>query len=679
MKHFTLHVRAAALAVLLVCSMLPAVALAAAPPLQFRIDEGRNINSFMREGAVAAHLVLRSGRDPRILVAFPAGNSGVGAWFEETPNPVRWELITPPRAVTGADKKGRPLRGIEAVAQVDTGYLRVRQTVLSSVRVLRDFQSVGTVPAEVITAPVVTGNKLSWARDRLDGAPGYQLSLEVLDGGQVSASGITAADPARLRLKITALSGETPLVPLGGESLVSLLPAPDTRAQHALTFLSYEQKFLAGSWRFNTYFGRDTLISLALLGPVLQPQAMQSGIAAVLARLAPNGEVAHEEDIGEFAVLRNMKEGRGKSDAPIYDYRMVDDDLMLPPVAAEWLLGKATRVQASGFLRSRHAGGRTNGDSLVSNLQRVVERTAAFAADPRVQNLVGLHEGRMTGQWRDSLEGLARGRYAYDVNAVFVPASLAAIDRLVKSGLLDPYTSADQRRVLQQAAAQQRVWTDKAPPLFVVAIPADQARKQVAAYARSIGVEAAAPLAKLGDETLQFNALSLDAAGRPIPVMHSDDGFALLFGMPSPSELERSIRAIMRPFPAGLLTPVGMLVANPVFTGPEVQARFSNSAYHGTVVWSWQQAVLAAGLNRQLARTDLPASLLKQLSTARAEIWDVIVASNAVRTSELWSWSFTNGRYQIEPFGQRGTDEDESNAAQLWSTVFLALPRPRAD
>jgi hypothetical protein len=122
-----------------------------------------------------------------------------------------------------------------------------------------------------------------------------------------------------------------------------------------------------------------------------------------------------------------------------------------------------------------------------------------------------------------------------------------------------------------------------------------------------------------------------------------------------------------------------MLVANPVFAGPEVQARFTNAAYHGTVVWSWQQAVLAAGLNRQLARTDLPASLRKQLSTARTELWNVIDAANAVRTSELWSWSFSNGRYHIEPFGQRGTDEDESNAVQLWSTVFLALPRPRAD
>lgn len=37
-----------------------------------------------------------------------------------------------------------------------------------------------------------------------------------------------------------------------------------------LTFLSYREKYLAGSWRFDTYFGRDTMMSLTLLAPVLQ-------------------------------------------------------------------------------------------------------------------------------------------------------------------------------------------------------------------------------------------------------------------------------------------------------------------------------------------------------------------------------------------------------------------------
>jgi hypothetical protein len=118
-----------------------------------------------------------------------------------------------------------------------------------------------------------------------------------------------------------------------------------------------------------------------------------------------------------------------------------------------------------------------------------------------------------------------------------------------------------------------------------------------------------------------------------------------------------------------------MLVANAVFAGPEVQARFTNNAYHGTVVWSWQQALMVAGLDRQLARTDLPGELRARLASARAQLWSAIDAVGELRSSELWSWSFAEGRYRPQPFGVRRADEDESNAAQLWSTVFLALPK----
>lgn len=51
------------------------------PELAYTVEEGDNLNAFVRAGPVAAHLLLRNGTDPRILVAFPAGNSGVGLWF----------------------------------------------------------------------------------------------------------------------------------------------------------------------------------------------------------------------------------------------------------------------------------------------------------------------------------------------------------------------------------------------------------------------------------------------------------------------------------------------------------------------------------------------------------------------------------------------------------------------
>ncbi len=51
-------------------------------PFHFEVKEGQNLNYFLRDGMSAAHLVLRSGDTPRLLVAFPAGNSGVGVWFQ---------------------------------------------------------------------------------------------------------------------------------------------------------------------------------------------------------------------------------------------------------------------------------------------------------------------------------------------------------------------------------------------------------------------------------------------------------------------------------------------------------------------------------------------------------------------------------------------------------------------
>ena len=653
-------------------------------PLAFRIDEGRNINVFVRDGQTAAHLLLRSGDVPRILSAFPAGNSAVGLWFDKIDRPATWTLDTPPTPSPMKDAKGRSLHAVQAVASIDVPVLRFRQAVLSSIRVLRDYEALGKAPSEILVTgrydPSLRGGAgMVWARDRLDGAAGYVLSVRGLDGTIVDKDGIRAGKGGRIRIAIVAGSGETPLTPLGGDALLTNGARADPRARNALSYLSYKEKFLAGSWRFDTYFGRDTLMSLRLLMPVLQPAAVEDGIGAVLARLAASGEVAHEEDIGEFAVLRNAKEGRGRIASPVYDYAMVEDDFMLAPVARAWLLDAPRgRARAAAFLAAPAGKGLRQGDLIARNFAWVVNRTAAFARQPGYKALVAIKAGRLTGQWRDSEEGLGRGRYAYDVNAVWVPAALAAIERFAASGLLDRYGTPEDRAAMAKAAAQAQAWQRAAPRFFAMTVPNAEASADIAAYARKVGVPPAPALASLGTGPLAFNALSLDDAGKPVPVVHSDDGFALLFGTPSSADLDRSVDAMMRPFPAGLMTDVGLLVANPAFAPADVQGRFGATAYHGTVVWSWQQAILAAGLDRQLARSDLPGATRSRLTSARTRLWRAIDAAGEVRTSELWSWAYANGRYTVAPFGASSADVDESNAAQLWSTVFLALRPPPA-
>jgi hypothetical protein len=313
---------------------------------------------------------------------------------------------------------------------------------------------------------------------------------------------------------------------------------------------------------------------------------------------------------------------------------------------------------------------------LIRNLRLVATSAANFTADPRYSNLISLKPGHKTGQWRDSEDGIGGGRFPYDVNAVLVPAALEATARLLASGLLDPFIAPADRELLNKTAGAARIWRERAPGLFNTTIDNERARAAVNSYARQIGVPAADALASLGGNPVSFHAISLDASGRPVPIVNSDETFALLFAMPEPATLERDVQSVIRPFPLGLLTGAGMVVANPVFAENTLQARFTNHAYHGTVVWSWQQALFASGLERQLGRADLPEPVRQHLLSAQQSLWRAIQATQSVRSSELWSWRFEAGHYTVAPFGASGTDVDESNAAQLWSSVYLAVRAP---
>ncbi|KVL50797.1 hypothetical protein WT01_31960 [Burkholderia cepacia] len=648
--------------------------------LSFRMDAGGQINAFYRQDKVAAHLLVRSSTKPRLLVVFPAGNSGTGLWFDDTAQPVTWSLDTPPAALSAPDAHGRPLYGIGADVSVDTSTLTIRQGVLSNVRFLRDFNGGATIPQQILTAPTVQGSAAQWQRDRIDGAPGYSLRITLRDGGSIApAAGgkLVLSAPAgshTLRLHVDALSGETPLSPITHADLLAPSANPDPVSQNVLEFLSFHDKLLAGSWQYDTYFGRDTLISVRMLMPVLEPAAIEAGLSSVLSRLSTDGKVAHEEGIGEFALVDNQKNGKPNDPTPTYDYKMIDSDYLLAPIAAAWLIDDTRgQARAAAYLAQRGSDGQTNGARLVVNLLHVATTAQPFAQQPSVANLIHLRPGEIVGNWRDSTDGLGGGVYPYDVNAVLVPAALRAANAFLTRGLLDPYLDAGQRATLANTANQAATWETQAPPLFQVSVAAAQAATDVSAYAPSAGVPAgAAPGAPLA-----FYALSLDQQGNPVPVMNSDGGFALLFGTPPDDQLQRIVTDVTRPFPTGLVTDAGMLIANPAYASQALWPKFTSSAYHGTVIWSWQQAMWVAGLDRQLARQDLSAATRTLLAQARQTIWQVISNGRDMRTSEMWTWSYVNGKYQTDAFGTRSADATEANAAQLWSTTYLAIRDPQ--
>ena len=128
----------------------------------------------------------------------------------------------------------------------------------------------------------------------------------------------------------------------------------------------------------------------------------------MLSRLSTDGKVAHEEGIGEFALVDNQKNGRPNDPTPTYDYKMIDSDYLLAPIAAAWLIDDTRgKARAAAYLAQRGSDGQTLGSRLVVNLLHVATTAQPFAQQPTVANLIHLRPGEIVGNWRDSTDGPA--------------------------------------------------------------------------------------------------------------------------------------------------------------------------------------------------------------------------------------------------------------------------------
>ncbi len=646
--------------------------------LNFEITEGNVFNQFYRQDNVAAHSLFTSGNQPRAVVAFPAGNSGVSLWFAETHKAVNWQQIGETLPAHDSTLDGDALHGVAMQYQVDADKLEVEQAILGSVRVIRSYVYSHQVPSEMVNELSVNDNTITWYRDRLDGQGGYKLQVSVENGTISEAKNgnvqFIANANKPMQLSLLALSGDKPLTPIRKDQLLKQIPQNQTLTADVLAYLSYEEKMMAGSWRFQTYFGRDTLLSLAMLMPNLTDTATQAGLSSVIERLAPSGEVAHEEDVGEFAILRHLREQQKNDVSPLFDYKMMDDNYMLSIISAQYLLGDSVNAQqAQAFLQRKNARGQSYADLLVENFKLVLETAKPYVQNPTITNLISLKEGEHFGEWRDSHEGLGYGRIPYNVNAVFVPAALQSIASFKQSGLMDDaFTKAGLHLDVNDIQTSANTWLTSSEH-FKVSLTAQQAKLRQQRYLQARQMDSTIEGLDLDAKDTQFYAVSLNKDGSPVEIMNSDIGFSLLFANPTHEQLSIAVNAILAPFPQGLLSDVGMMVASGVYADVKLYPYVTNNHYHGEVVWSWQQALFAAGLNKQLARRDLPSELRAQLVAAKQRLWAVINKTQAVKQAELWTWDVENNRMRIRPFGQQAGNKTESNAAQLWSTVYLSI------
>ena len=501
------------------------------------------------------------------------------------------------------------------------------------------------------------------------------------------------------------------------------------RQVRGFELLASREKLMAGLPNYATYFGRDMLLTALMMRPVLREAMSEFAVASALRKLSPRGDVSHEEALGgqavreaasEYAALVDEQQRAARDDrraesdsllaratAVLRDmrrvrenYHMIDDEFQLPILAARWLADPGVPAARKRAFLLDASDGEPRLHRLLRELALVSSMTAPYAANPIADNLVSFpprDTGWSAASWRDSGAGYAGGRYAMDVNAIWVPHALEAMERIFASlhtlGLDVHELAASVRGVrgtpltryardsmaLRAAIASWR----GASRHFVVRLGPREAAERRALRLGAMpqaeqrvwsGLEAAASA-----NPVTFLAVALDAAGRPIGVANSDPATRLFLGdtegrttaidAAAVEEVLRDVRLFVRPYPEGLLIDgVGPVVANDAYAPPAVWRAFERDPYHGPrVVWGREVNLFLLGVANRVA--GLPGDSLlapheQELRAAVRTVRDAVQASGF--RSELWSYEVRTGR--VVPV-RYGTGSD----VQLWSTSDLAV------
>jgi hypothetical protein len=250
---------------------------------------------------------------PRLIVAWPAGNSGIAAYFEpengangtlgiQLLNSTVGSPLGPVYNATG----GNATVGVSTQLSFNSSaFLSV--AILGSIRTIRDFVEGPSLLWDDIQSAIkysnITGG-VELSRLWLDNITTTTISftspngtIQIDNTTLIFEAGTYTFNASFDYPQLTQLSSEEVLNP-ESTPLVTQSPMQTT----SLSFLSYTTKLTAGAWRFLTYFGRDSMISSLLLEPVLSEGkggAIEAVIAGVLERInMTDGSVCHEETIG---------------------------------------------------------------------------------------------------------------------------------------------------------------------------------------------------------------------------------------------------------------------------------------------------------------------------------------------------------------------------------------------
>jgi hypothetical protein len=502
------------------------------------------------------------------------------------------------------------------------------------------------------------------------------------------------------------------------------------RQVRGFELLASREKLMAGLPNFATYFGRDMLVSALMMRSIWRPEMSEFVIASALRKLGPRGDVSHEEAVGEqalreaaaeYATLVDDYERARRENRPAAaddalrrafvvlrdarrvreNYHMIDDEFQLPVLTARWLTDPAvSAARKRAFLADSTDGEGPRLRRMLRELALVSRMTEAYVANPVATNLVSFVRLDSTrwrsASWRDSDAGYAGGRFAMDVNAIWVPHALVAMQRILGTlgalGVsLDSVTrtmpelqgAAPLGRYLRDPRALQhavKTWSG-ASRHFLVQLGPEEVRSHVTARLAAMPEperrywSALPSTAAAERDSLSFLALSLDTDGRPIGVANTDPATGLFLdatdsaaaaatGSSMPGVL-RDVRLFVRPYPVGLLIDrVGPVVANDAYAPPSVWPVFEKDQYHGpAVVWGREVNLFLLGVNGMLGGERAGGSA-PELRDALQRVRRAV--EGAGFKSELWSYEIRNGRVMAVRYGT-GSD------VQLWSTSDLAV------
>jgi hypothetical protein len=511
------------------------------------------------------------------------------------------------------------------------------------------------------------------------------------------------------------------------------------RQVRGLELLSSEEKLMASMPNYATYFGRDQMMSALMLEPISSVDLQELVIASVLRKVDAAGNVSHEEALGGQAIRENAAEysalirawEEDREEAPETaaghlararelledlqatreNYRMVDDDFQLAVLVDRYLSRQDVPAERKRrFLAGEARAGGSRLDALIRSLAFMAELARPYAEEPTAGNLVSfLHrddEGWLPGSWRDSRAGYGNGRFAMDVNVIWVPKALEALQRIlaalaeldlaaedgVSQAPLDASALEAYLRDPDTLSAAIATWRG-ARRHFEVHLEPDEIRRSIAELLKEMAYpEADYWRRRLEDEgvdlrPLSFLALSLDAEGRPVAAVNTDPATELfledfteeiLAGRSDPAAALEIVDGIARPYPIGLFVEgLGPVVVNDAFAGPAVQQRFREDLYHSPrVAWGREVNLVLLGLGRQLEaaydssgrlRDDSDAfrSYVETLRDALEATQEAVEASG-LSHNELWS-------YRIEDGALRPVRYGTSSDIQLWNVTDLSV------